>query len=404
MSEHVDTIVVGGGQAGLSTSWHLKKAGREHIILDRGKIGDTWRHRWDAFCLVTPNWTCNLPDFPYDGDDPDGFMLRDEIVDYVVRFAQSFDPPLHGGVEVHRVSPSSDGGRFSLDTSMGEFAADNVIIATGTHQKPRIPAWADRLGDDIFQVHSYDYRNPAQIPDGAVLVVGSGQSGCQIVEDLFVTGRDVHLSVGKGQRVPRRYRGKDFMEWSKITGLLEIPVENHRLGPAVRFQKQPLASGRDGGRTINLRQFALNGIKLHGRLADANEHQVSFADDLAENLDAMDKICAERTAAIDKYIAENGIDAPENDLAAVEWQPTSEPTTLDLRQAGINSVIYGTGFYYDFGWLDFPIFDDRGYPRYERGVTEVPGLYFIGLHWMHTQGSGLFSGVGRDAEYIVGQI
>lgn len=404
MSEHLDTIVVGGGQAGLSTSWHLKKAGREHIILDRGKIGDTWRHRWDAFCLVTPNWTCNLPDFPYDGDDPDGFMLRDEIVDYVVRFAQSFDPPFHGGVEVHRVSFSRDGGRFSLDTSTGELTADNVIIATGTHQKPRIPAWADRLGNDIFQVHSYDYVNPEQIPDGAVLVVGGGQSGCQIVEDLFATGRDVHLSVGKGQRVPRRYRGKDFMEWSKITGLQEIPVEKHRLGPAVRFQKQPLASGRDGGRTINLRQFALDGIKLHGRLIEANEHQVSFGDDLAENLDAMDKICAERTAAIDKYIAENGIDAPENDLVAVDWQPTSDPATLDLRQAGIDSVIYGTGFYYDFGWLDFPIFDDRGYPRYKRGVTEVPGLYFIGLHWMHTQGSGLFSGVGHDAEYIVGQI
>ena len=404
MSEHVDTIVVGGGQAGLSTSWHLKKAGRQHIVLDRGKIGDTWRHRWDAFCLVTPNWTCNLPRFPYDGDDPDGFMLRDEIVDYVERFAGSFDPPFHGGVEVHRVSPSSDGRRFSLDTSSGEFTADNVIVASGTHQKPRIPEWADGLPNDIFRIHTHDYKNPDQIPDGAVLVVGSGQSGCQIVDDLFATGRDMHLSVGKGQRVPRRYRGKDFVEWSKLTGLFEMPVEKHRLGPAVRFQKQPLASGRDGGRNINLRQFALDGVKLHGRLIEADGYQVSFGHDLAENLDAMDKTCAERIAAIDKYIAENGIAAPDNDIAEVEWQPTPEPATLDLRQAGINSVIFGTGFYYDFGWLDFPIFDDRGYPRYQRGVTEVPGLYFVGLHWMHTQGSGLFSQVGRDAEYIAGQI
>lgn len=405
MSEHVDTIVVGGGQAGLSTSWHLKKAGREHIILDRGKIGDTWRHRWDSFCLVTPNWTCNLPGFPYDGDDPNGFMLRDDIVDYVVRFARSFDPPFQGDVEVHRVGPSSDGGRFSLETSLGAFTADNVIIATGTHQKPRIPAWGDELADDIFQLHTHDYKNPAQIPDGAVLVVGSGQSGCQIVEDLFATGRDVHLSVGKGQRVPRRYRDRDIIEWSKIIGLFEMPVEKHRLGPAVRFQKQPLASGRDGGRTINLRQYAVDGIKLHGRLVEAGGYQVSFGDDLAENLDAMDKNCAERIAAIDKFIAKNRIDAPESDLIAVDWQPaTSEPSTLNLRDAGINSVIFGTGFYYDFGWLDFPIFDDRGYPCYKRGVTEVPGLYFVGLHWMHTQGSGLFSQVGLDAGYIADRI
>ena len=404
MNQNVDTIVVGGGQAGLSTSWHLIKAGREHIILDRGKIGDTWRHRWDAFCLVTPNWTCKLPGFPYDGDDPNGFMLRDEIVDYVERFAASFDPPVHGGVEVHRLGPSSGGGRFFLETSSGDFTADNVIIATGTHQKPRIPAWADKLADDIFQVHSHDYQNPDQIPDGAVLVVGSGQSGCQIVDDLFATGREVHLSVGKGQRVPRRYRGRDILEWVRITGQFDITVEKHRLGAAVRFQRQPLASGRDGGRTIDLRQFALNGIKLHGRLADAGEYLVSFGDDLAENLDAMDKSCSERTAGIDKYIAENDIDAPENDLVAVDWQPTSELSTLDLRQAGINSVVYGTGFNYDFGWLDFPIFDDRGYPRYTRGVTDVPGLFFVGLHWMHTQGSGLFSQVGLDAEYIVGQI
>ncbi|MCZ6590746.1 MAG: MSMEG_0569 family flavin-dependent oxidoreductase [Alphaproteobacteria bacterium] len=404
MSEHVDTIVVGGGQAGLSASWHLKKAGRDHIILDRGEIGDTWRHRWDSFCLVTPNWTCKLPGFPYDGNDPNGFILRDEIVDYIVRFAESFDPPFKGGVEVRRVGPSSNGARFSLDTSAGDFAADNVIIATGTHQKPRIPSWSKKLADDIFQVHSHDYLNPEQIPDGAVLVVGSGQSGCQIVEDLFASGRDVHLCVGKGPRVPRRYRGRDFLEWSHLTGLFEVPIEKHRLGHAVRFQRQPLNSGRDGGRTIDLREFGLNGIKLHGRLADANRYQVSFGDDLAENLDAMDKSCAERTAAIDKYIAENGIDAPQSDLVPINWQPTPEPASLDLRPAGINSVVYGTGFYFDFGWLDFPIFDDRGYPRYQRGVTEVLGLYFVGLHWLHTQGSGLFFQVGRDAEYTVGQI
>ena len=404
MSEHIDTIVVGGGQAGLSASWHLKQTSQEHVILDRGKIGDTWRHRWDTFCLVTPNWTCQLPEFPYDGDDPDGFMLRDEIVDYVERFANSFDPPIRGGVEVRQLGPSSNGGRFSLDTSAGAFTTDNVIIATGTHQKPRIPAWGGKLADDIVQLHSHDYLNPAQLPEGAVLVVGSGQSGCQLVDDLVETGRDVHLCVGKGRRTPRRYRGRDSAKWAHLTGQFEVTVDEHPLGSAVRFQGHAHLSGRDGGRTINLRQFALDGVKLHGHLVDAEGYQVHFADDLAENLDGADKACAERLVKIDAYIAENGIDAPENDLVPVDWEPVTEPETLDLKQAGITSVVYGTGFRYDFGWTDLPVFDERGYPIYDRGVTEVPGLCFLGLHWMYTWGSGLFSQVGRDAEYVVNQL
>ena len=207
MSEHIDTIVVGGGQAGLSVSWHLKQAGREHLVLDRGKVGDTWRQRWDSFCLVTPNWCCELPGFPYDGDEPDGFMLRDQIVDYVERFAKSFEPPIRAGVEVRKVGPSSDGGGFSVDTSEGVFGTDNVIVAAGTYRSPSIPAWGRTLADDIVQLHTHDYRNPGQLPDGAVLVVGSGQSGCQVVDDLLYAGRNVHLCVGKAGRLPRRYPG-----------------------------------------------------------------------------------------------------------------------------------------------------------------------------------------------------
>ncbi len=176
MSKHIDTIVVGGGQAGLSVSWYLKRAGRKHLVLDRGRVGDTWRRRWDTFCLVTPNWCCRLPGFPYDGDEPEGFMLRDEIVAYVERFAKSFDPPLQGGVEVRRVGPSSNPGRFSLETSDGSFDADNVIIAVGTHQHPNFPTWSGKLAEDIVQLHTRDYQNPDQLPDGAVLVVGSGEN------------------------------------------------------------------------------------------------------------------------------------------------------------------------------------------------------------------------------------
>ncbi len=339
MSEYIDTIVVGGGQAGLSVSWHLKQVGREHLLLDRGRIGDTWRQRWDSFCLVTPNWCCQLPGFPYDGDEPEGFMLRDQIVAYVERFAKSLEPPYRGGVEVRRVGPSSNGGRFSLDTSEGVLGTDNVIIAVGTHQKPSVPAWGSKLADDIVQLHTHYYRNPAQLSDGAVLVVGSEQSGCQVAEDLLDTGREVHLCVGSAGRIPRRYRGRDILEWEVATGFFEMPVDEHPAGRAIRFKPHPHLSGRGGGRTIDLRRLALDGVRLHGRLMDAEGYQVRFVDDLAENLDAIDKACREHLAKIDEYIAKSGIDAPESNLEPVDWEPAPEPATLDLRQAGIGSVI-----------------------------------------------------------------
>ena len=401
MSEYINTIVVGGGQAGLSVSWHLKRVGRAHWVLDRGKIGDTWRKRWESFCLVTPNSFCQLPGFPYDGDEPEGFMQRDQIVDYVERFAKSFGPPYRNGVEVLRVGPSRGGGRFSLDTSEGSINADNVIIATGTHQHPNTPTWASKLAENVVQLHTQDYRNPGQLPSGAVLVVGTGQSGCQVAEELLGEGREVHLCVGRAGRSTRRYRGRDDLEWALVTGYFDLPVDDHPKGHAIRFQPHKHLSGRDGGRTINLRQLALDGVKLHGSLVDAHDNQIHLSNDLAEKLDAIDKACDEDLAELDQFIADNGIDAPESDLEPVDWEPTPEPATLDLREAGIGSVVYGTGFHFDFGWIDLPVFDERGYPRYKRGVTELPGLYFVGLHWLHTFGSGLFYQVGRDAGYVV---
>lgn len=404
MDGQIDVAVIGGGQAGLSVSWYLKSIGLEHVVFDRGRIGDAWRQRWDSFCLVTPNWTCRLPEFPYDGNDPDGFMLRDEIVNYVKRFAASFDPPLLSPVEVRRIGASSDDRRFLVETSEGVWSAERVIIAVGTYQQPNIPSWAERLSGDIVQLHSRGYRNPDQLPEGAVLVIGSGQSGCQVAEDLHLAGRKVHLSVGRAPRLPRRYRGHDILRWMEAAGLFTVPVDEHPDGTAIRFKPHAQLSGRDGGRDINLRRFALEGIELHGRVVDARGRRLHVADDLAESLDAADEACLRRLEIIDKYIAKAGIDAPENDLEPVEWQPGSEPGAFDLEQAGINSVIYGTGFRYDFGWIDYPIFDERGYPRYRRGVTEVPGLYFAGLHWLHTWGSGLFYDVARDAEYVVNHL
>ncbi len=399
--KHIDTVVVGGGQAGLSVSWHLKQKGRKHTVLDRGKIGDTWRQRWDSFCLVTPNWCCQLPGFPYDGNEPDGFMLRDEIVEYEERFARSFQPPIRENVDVRRVGAANDVGRFHLETSEGELSTDNLIIAVGTHQHPNIPTWGSKLPDDIVQLHTRDYRSPALLPQGAVLVVGSGQSGCQVVQDLLGVGREVHLCVGSAGRIPRRYRGRDIIEWDAVTGYFDLPVDKHPKGREVRFQPHPHLSGRDGGQTIDLRQLALNGVNLHGQLLDVEDATVHFADDLAETLDTVDRICRENLDEIDDYITNNGIDAPKNDLVPVGWQPSSQPRTMDLKQTGISTVIYGTGFHFDFSWIDLPVCDERGYPQYERGVTPIPGLYFVGLHWLHTQGSGLFYQVGRDAEYVV---
>jgi putative flavoprotein involved in K+ transport len=401
MMRNIDTIVVGGGQAGLSASWHLKQAGRDHVVLDRGQIGDTWRNRWGSFCLVTPNRLCQLPGFPYDGDDPDGFMLRDQIVDYIERFASNFEPPYQGGVEIERIGASGDSGRFRLVTSEGDFTADNLIIAVGTHQHPNIPGWDRKLPAEITKLHTRDYRNPGQLPDGAVLVVGSGQSGCQVAEDLHGAGLEVHLCVGNAGRIPRRYRGRDILEWDVVTGYFDLLVDDHPKGRGIRFKPHPHLSGRDGGHTIDLRQLALDGVRLHGKVLDAKGSTVRLSDDLAETLDSIDSGCRAEMDGIDSFIAAHGLDAPEEDFVPVDWEPAPVPPLLDLDQAGIKSVIYATGFHFDFNWIDLPVFDARGYPRYRRGVTEIPGLYFVGLHWMHTQGSGLFYQVGRDAEYVV---
>lgn len=404
MAEQIDTLVIGGGQAGLSVSCLLKAVNHEHLVLDRGEVGDTWRNRWDSFCLVTPNHYCRLPGFPYPGSDPGGFMLRDEIVDYVEAFADSFNPPIRNGIDVLRISQSASGDQFEVETSAGDFEASNVIVATGTHQHPRFPSWCNQLDRNILQLHSSEYFKPNQLPDGSVLVVGSGQSGCQIVEDLHFADRDVYLSVGKAGRIPRRYRDRDIIDWLFDAGFMNTPVNDHPLGTAVRFMAHEHLSGRDGGRTIDLRRMAQGGVNLLGRLTVVDGCMAYFQNDLTESLDAIDEECQETLSHVDNYIAENHIEAPSDDLQTVDWQPGPEPETLDLEKAGISSVIYATGFTYDFSWIDLPIFDDRGYPRYERGVTELPGLYFVGLHWMHTAGSGLFSQVGRDAEYVVEKV
>lgn len=401
LADHYPVVVIGGGQAGLSTSHYLKQQGIAHVVLEKRRVGHSWRsERWDTFCLVTPNWQCRLPDFPYAGPDPRGFMLRDEIVAYLEAFTAKVQPPLIEGVAVTRVSRHVSGA-FEVETSMGRCLADHVVVATGGYDIPIVPPCAHALPADITQVHSVAYRNPQQLPPGEVLVVGSGQSGVQIMEDLHLAGRKVHLAVGSAPRSPRLYRGRETTEWLNELGFYELTVDRHPLGDEARHKTNHYMTGRDGGHEIDLRRFALEGVKLYGSLDDIRGGEVTFKADLTRNLDEADEVYCSIRRDIDHYIARSGIAAPVEPPFEKVWAPESDPTHLDLRAAGITSIVWAIGFRADYRWIDLPAFDGRGHPRFTRGVSSVPGLYFLGLPWLHTWGSGRFLGVGEDARYLV---
>ncbi len=403
MKTHYPVIIAGGGQAGLSLSYLLKERGVEHLVFEKDRAGSAWRSsRWDSFCLVTPNWQCRLPGFPYRGNDPYGFMLKDEIVKYLDEYVASFDPPLHEGVAVSRVGPADD-GRFAVETSRGNFTADRVVIAVGGYHSVALPRLAERLPRSIVQLHSSQYKNPERLPAGEVLVVGTGQSGCQIAEDLHLAGRRVHLCVGSAPRVARRYRGKDVVEWLDELGYYDLPVDEHPLKEAVRTRSNHYVTGRGGGHDLDLRQFAREGMQLYGHLRDIDE-SLLFDGDLKANLDAADSVCDAIKTTIDKHIEKRRLDAPSENRYVAVWEPGEERSTLDIGAANITSVIWSTGFAANFRWIELPAFDGRGYPTHKRGVTSVANLYFLGLPWLYTWGSGRFSGIARDAQYLADQI
>ncbi|MFP4072925.1 MAG: NAD(P)-binding domain-containing protein [Actinomycetota bacterium] len=346
MPTDIPVAVVGGGQAGLATSYWLKQREIDHVVLERGQSGDSWRKRWDSFCLVSPNWTLNLPDFPYDGSDPDGFMPRDEIVDYVERYRAFVDPPMVNPVDVRSVRPLGQGWRLS--TSDGEWDAGQMIVAGGSFQTPAVPDVASSISGDVHQVTSDT--------------------------------------------------------WVLDIGLLEGPMSDHREGPDARYAANPQASGRDGGKDINLREFGRDGIKLVGRFVDASGTEMRFAPDLIERLDAADEACNQLIQGLEQYIANTGMDLPPDDREPVDWVPSDVPERVDLADENINTIIWCTGYKRDYSWIEGLEVDDHGYPITERGVTRSPGLYFVGLHGMHSPSSGLFWGVGSDAEHVVGQL
>ncbi|GAB3462579.1 MSMEG_0569 family flavin-dependent oxidoreductase [Kineococcus endophyticus] len=406
--EHHAVVVVGAGQAGLSLSWHLRARGVDHVLLERDRTAHEWRDgRWDAFTLVTPNFQCRLPGWSYSGEfggtDPDGFMPRDEVHRFVTEYARSFGAPVREGVAVTSLRQEGE-HRFSLDTTAGRFTADHVVVATGGYHTPVVPAAAERLPADVTQLHSSAYRGPDQLPAGAVLVVGSGQSGAQIAEDLHLAGRRVHLAVGNAPRCARRYRGRDCIAWLEDMGTYDVTAAEVPGGAAAQEKTNHYMTGRDGGRDIDLRAFAREGMGLHGRLVDVRDGVARFTPTLGAALDHADAVAESIKDGIDRWIAARGIDAPAEERYTPVWRPEGEATELDLAAAGVTSVVWSVGYRADHRWIEVGVFDGRGRPRQTRGVTGTPGLFFLGLPWMHTWGSGRFAGVARDAEFLADRI
>ncbi|MYE58030.1 MAG: SidA/IucD/PvdA family monooxygenase [Alphaproteobacteria bacterium] len=403
-----NVLVIGAGQGGLSASYFLTRAGVSHRIVDRGGVAHAWeRHRWDSFCLVTPNWTVNLPGRPYDGDDPDGFMLRDDFVAYMKDWAGSFDAPVTAGVEAKQIART--GRQFRVSTNKGDISARAVIVATATHQHPRLPPAASSVPANLVQLHAEDYRNPGQAAPGAVLVVGSGQTGCQIVEDFLRAGRDSYLCVARTGRLPRRYRGRDIIFWQHQMGLLDR-TPGMLDDPGMRFVGDPHVTGRDGGGTVSLYDFARRGVRLLGRLEGVDGRSLHLRNDLADNLDYADRFCADVVAGIDEFVEANGIDAPPHSEAdglgyrAPGQARPETPACLNLDEAGIGTVIWATGFGFDFSWIEGLPTDRFGYPVTDGGASPMEGMFFSGLNWMTKRKSGILYGVGEDGRLVANHV
>lgn len=404
-AQSVPVVIVGGGHAGLAVSWYLCRAGIEHVVLERDTALHNWRdQRWDSFCLVTPNWQCRLPGYYYAGPDPDGFMVADELNAWLAGYVASFDPPVREGTAALSVRPVEHGPGFEVRTSVGDLLAEHVVVATGGYHRPAVPRPGERLPARVAQVHSSQYKNPESLPPGPVLVVGTGQSGAQIAEDLLLAGREVHVAVGNAPRFARRYRGRDVIAWLHDTGHYAKPVTDKPVEERTADRTNHYVTGRDGGRDIDLRMFAQNGVHLHGRLLDITADALTFGADLEHSLDAADDVYNGINQMIDDHIAARGIPTAEPPSRYVPtWRPTGYAGS-QLASDELAAVVWATGFTRDYRWLHAGVFDGAGHPVHLRGVTAVPGLYFVGLPWLHTWGSGRFAGIEVDAAHIAQRV
>jgi putative flavoprotein involved in K+ transport len=403
--EQIETIVVGGGHAGLTMSYYLSQCGREHLVLERGRVAERWRsERWDSFCFQFPNWTIELPGYKYQCDDPEAFAPGREVVRFLDGYADFIKAPVRCGVEVTSLERAAGSSRYLLKTNTDVIEAANVVIATGPYQLPVIPAVSSEVPKNIFQVHSSAYRNPAQLPAGAVLVVGSGASGCQIADDLNQSGREVYLSVGRHSRRPRRYRGKDFAYWGPALGTTEQIVDT--VPEQLRKGSEILLTGANGGYDVDLRAMAEHGIVLLGYLQRINDGELILADDLAQNLARGDESLENFKRAVDDYVTKNGLDFPAEREPDIEPNIPSRISRLNFKDMGIGAVVWASGFRCNFDWVKLPIFDDAGEPVHRRGVTQLPGIYFLGLRWLYKRKSAflLRASGAEDAAYLAEQI
>jgi len=403
----IDTLVIGAGQAGLAMSSWLKEFGVAHAVLERGRVGDTWRtQRWDSFHLNTPNVVNSLPGDGYEGGDPFGFVGRDDLIAYLDDYRRRHDLPVEEGVEVSAVR-RVDGG-FEVETGSAVRRCRNVVLCCGDQNSPRTPGLAGRIPAGVAQLHTADYREPGRLRTGAVLVVGSGQSGVQIVEDLLEAGREVYLSTSAVGRAPRRYRGRDIFAWMQIAGLTDQRPEDLP-DPDEVHARQPQISGVHGGRTVSLQQLARDGATLLGRLSGVRGTTLLFDADLEANVGRGDEVSAMLKGMVDTVVARKGLDAPppEPDPAEEPFAGLAEMAAvreLDTEAAGIGTIIWATGFGPRLDFLDPAILDDSGRPRHRAGVGEVPGLYCLGFTWLRRRASGLIAGVGDDARHLAEMI
>jgi putative flavoprotein involved in K+ transport len=412
--QSVETVIVGGGQAGLALSHELRRAAREHVVLERARTVERWRNeRWDSLTLLSPNWMTRLPGQHYLGADPDGFMARDEVVDFFESYARSFDAPVQEGVDVLAVD-RVHGGRFSIQTDRGTWQATNVVVATGMYQHPSSPAWSSEIPPAVVQVHSSHYRNPGALPPGAVLVVGSGASGFQIAEELNRHGRSVYFSVGRHERPPRRYRGRDTMWWLEQMGIFNqvtaSPTDRWTQatgGPQTRMPPSPALTGVGGGHDLDPHHMAASGMVLLGRVAGIDGGVLSIAPDLRESLAAGDAGFLAWRDRMEGYIQANQISAPEEPpgpLYPVSNAEASPLEQLDLRAHDVSSVVWATGFHTDFRWIHAPVFDADGHPLHYRGVTREAGLYFLRIAPFYKRRATLIDGLEEDAAYVAEHI
>jgi putative flavoprotein involved in K+ transport len=401
--EKVETLVIGGGQAGLAMSEHLGRRGASHLIVERHRLAERWRsERWDSLVANGPAWHDRFPNMTFPGIDPDSFATKDQIVDYFEAYAKQIAAPIRCGVEVTALQQKADGSGFRAETSEGVLEAANVVVATGPFQRPLIPTVVPAEAG-VAQLHSAAYRNPGQLREGAVLVIGAGSSGVQIADELARAGRRVYLSVGPHNRPPRRYRGKDFVWWLGVLGEWNAKV----VAPGTEHVTIAV-SGAQGGHTVDFRELAARGITLLGNAGAYADGVLQFHPNLARNIALGDTNYLTMLRAADAYVVEKSLDLPEEPEAhVIRPDPacmTDPLLELNLHAAGITTLIWATGYALDFGWLKLDTFDDKGRPAHQRGVSAVPGLYFLGLAWLSRRASPFIWGVWHDADYLAEHI